>query len=234
MKILSLIVCLFFQINYAFAEKIMYWEDRPLVVNLKINEETLVELPSSVAVFHEEGILNENNISIINNNGFLYLKPTQIFEKTRLIVKSNENKTIMFIDLDFSEKKPDKKYKIKSKKTNVKINKNRAHIFLMKKTIKNFMNKKNKSIFEKTDKFIYLKEGLKLQYLFSSYKDKLKISIYKIINESDSIIYLNPSIIKPPWLSLSFFPNDTLLPHSDELGRSYAFIIQDNINKDLA
>jgi integrating conjugative element protein (TIGR03749 family) len=78
------------------------WEGIPIRVMVPVGEERIIKFEGPVEVHNTNSNLTSDKVSLLNNNGFLYLKAKTAFEAIRVPVTIKKTGEVILVDLSAS------------------------------------------------------------------------------------------------------------------------------------
>ena len=93
-------------VSFCAASSVRYehalWEGVPIQVTVPVGEERIVKFEGPVEVHNTNSMLTSDKVSLLNNNGFLYLKAKTAFEAIRVPVTIKKTGEVVLVDLSGS------------------------------------------------------------------------------------------------------------------------------------
>lgn len=226
------------------------WNRTPIHVTLSIHHERMVIFPSPITIHNTNPALSNDKLSLLNNNGTLYLTAKKSFDPIRLPVTLTSTGEVILLDIAATtngENIPLNVLVAQSSNSTTTVNHSNEetitdqsttsihYITLMRYAI-NHLYAPERLVRESnkigrtpmfTQKSVALTNGLPLTAipLISWQGSHLYVTAILLKNTASQTITINPNQIRGQWLAASFYPNRTLTAAGTLKDRTTLFLI---------
>lgn len=229
------------------------WNGIPIKFKAPIGQERILKFPKPVSVQIQSDQLTTDKVSIQNNNGYLYITAHKTFESVRIPVRLRQSGEVILVDLLATQNAPDRPVSVVMK-NHVKRQSGShhqtkqpsfinyvtltryamQHLYAPKRLIHD--NNKIGRTPMYTDKAVNLFDNndVVAKPLISWQGNHLYVTAVLLHNVKTQSVNINPRAIQGKWLTVSFYPNQSLKPHGHDNDTTTAFLVSDKpFNKAL-
>lgn len=242
MKVLIFLLTIFSSIIYASAtnKEHVLWDKIPIPFIIPIGQERIISFPDSVTTRNTDLNLTNDKLSILNNQGTLYIKAKKDFEQVRIAVTLQKTGEVVLVDISAKPNAPSIPVEVILKDedptaitSNTKLGIDYVSImrtaiqelYAPQRLIEEHSDVKRTPMY--TDRSIALFWGLPViaMPIASWTANGLFVTAVIIKNVSKRKISIELGAIKGNWLAASFYPSDELSQAGTKADRTTLFLV---------
>jgi integrating conjugative element protein (TIGR03749 family) len=227
------------------------WDRVPIAIELPIDGERIISFPSPVSVHNIDARLTPDKISILNNNGTLYITAKKAFSAIRISVQLQSG-TVVLIDLSGKKNADDRAVSVLLKSDDHQTASSKAHgsqrgihyAALMRYAVQHLYAPSrliatspdiSRFPMRASQSVKLLKRSSTIAMPLASWSSKgLYVTAVLVDNVSNSSQAISPSMLNGRWLAFSAYPVNQLSPRGSQYDRTTLFLLSEQpFNKAL-
>lgn len=221
------------------------WNGIPIQFTVPVNVERILKFPESVSLSNHNPALTSDKVSILNNNGFLYIKAKKAFAPIRLAFVLKQTGKVVLVDLIANHQADDTPVAVVLPATQTQRNAASSastpqsvnFVSMMRFAIQQLYAPtrvmEHSTTFTRTPMnttksvALFENQSVMAMPLISWQGGDLYVTAVLLKNTWHQRQVLDPRAIKGNWLAVSFYPSNRLLSAGNAQDRTTAFLISD-------
>lgn len=221
------------------------WNGIPIQFTVPVNVERILTFPEPVSLSNHNPALTSDKVSILNNNGFLYIKAKKAFAPIRLAFVLRNSGKVVLVDLISNNQADDTPVAVVlptaraqskqagSASTSQSVNFVSMMRFAIQQLYAPTRVMEHSSTFTRTPMnttksvALFENQSVMAMPLISWQGGDLYVTAVLLKNTWHQRQVLDPRAIRGNWLAVSFYPSNRLLSAGSAQDRTTAFLISD-------
>lgn len=236
-----------YAVNLDIADKEhVLWDKMPISFQVPVGSERIISFPDKIILNNIDNNLTRDKVSILNNQGSLYIKAKKVFSPVRVAVTMQSTKDVVLVDISSSENASSKHLEvILNKKQQVAENDRENdssskhasidYVGLMRFAIQELYSPERlltaNNRFNRTPMYteksipLYWNKPIMALPVSSWSSDNLYVTAILLKNTSSRKVDLTLDDIRGSWLAASFYPSDYIDAKGKRQDRTTLFLI---------